>query len=799
MSKTNKLAETPNTDYSFKDFLLTTNSKSKLEKQYGERIAQYINSIVRGTNSYFFTRNNRFRLNRAMANGRMDVFGMFRDRLGYNGKQNYANISFKAPAIISTVISRQVGAWMGRGEKIEVSAVDPISLKAKDQQATDAEFYYEFGDVMQELEEGSGVPMIPKDQFIAEDKDELDAWVAEFNRIPEEIKYEIGVNNILEANGWTGVNKEKALHDSAEVGLLGTYTYMDETGQVHIEWIKPENIIYSYSEYPDFRDTSWRGHVYVTKISELRAKYGKQFNPNNPYALSEEDIFKIAQTAKEYQNFDKLTWINDWNFMYVRPYDEWNVDTIRFELRSVDKDVYVKTVTKTNKSTIISKNIPTKIDENQEVLEDKKWNIYEGVYLPNTMTLLHWSLKQNMIRPQDPKELGDAEFSYSFYMYQNYDMRNLAIPEKVEEPVEQMILARLKIQQLVAKMKPAGAAINVDALQEMDLGLAESTTPLEGQRIWEQTGNLYYRGRDAEGNPIPLPITELQNSGFVSQLQALIQLYQFHYQVLKDELGQDPNLSTQATRPRVTAQNVDTAVEYANDSSDYMYDAFLYLMEDTSKKVACLLNTSVSFGAKAYRDLLKEEEVKGRVFKTVSRMKPTNQEIAELQMQLKQAVASNPQFAVYLDQFKIIRIAKENIKLAELYYNRAMKRMIRTEQENASKNSMENAKIQEASMMAKAEGDAKLEDTKNKAKEKQILMQGIIDLAKVQIPIPQELRLLTSELIKSVETPLIVENDQMEQALEQQMMQEEQAMQQEQPEMSEEEMMMMQQQQMQTQ
>ena len=83
----------------------------------------------------------------------------------------------------------------------------------------------------------------------------------------------------------------------------------------------------------------------------------------------------------------------------------------------------------------------------------------------STSDMLSWNIKKNMVRPQDPKELGDAEFSYSFYMYNQYDMRNLAIPEKIEEPVEQMILARLKIQQLVAKMKPAGAAINVDAMQ----------------------------------------------------------------------------------------------------------------------------------------------------------------------------------------------------------------------------------------------------------------------------------------------------------------------------------------------
>ena len=762
-----------------KSFLLTNNSKQKLDFEYGKKIAININGQIRGTNSYFFMRNARFRKNRLMANGRMDIQRMFQDRMEMNGKVNYANLSWKAPAIISTTISRIIGSWMRRREKIQVTAIDPTSLTAKKEAADNAEFVFDNKQMIAQLEQEANQPIIGENTFVAEDKDELDAWVAEFNRLPEEIKYEIGVNNIFAINGWTDVLKEKSLKDSAECGLVATYTWMDEEGIVHIDWIKPENTFYSFSEFPDFRDTTWRGHAFSMKISELRAKYGKQFGG----ILDEEDIFRIAATAKEYQNLDKLTWINDYTFMFVRPYDEWNVDCLRFEIRSLDEDVYTKTVTKKNKSTIISKGVSTKLDENQEVLKEQKWNIYEGVYVIATSDMLSWGIKKNMIRPQDPKELGDAEFSYSLYMYNQYDMRNLAIPEKIEEPVEQMILARLKIQQLVAKMKPAGAAINVDAMQEMDLGLATMTKPLEAQRIWEQTGNLYYRGRDAEGNPIPMPITELQNTGFVGQLQSLIELYRFHYQVLKDELGNDPNLSQSAVQPRVTEGNVQASMQLADDSTDYMYDAFLYVMEETAKKVACLLNRSVTFDAKAYRNLLKQDDVKNRNFSTECQMLPSDQQIAELKMMLNTATQSNPDFAVYLDQFKILRIAKENIKLAELYYRQAMKKMIRTQQENASKNSQENAQIQQASMQAKAEGDALLEDNKNKAKEKQIIMQGIIDLAKVQVPMPNELKLLAQELIKNLEMPLVVENHQIEQQLEQaemeqQMAMEEQAMQQ---------------------
>ena len=642
-----------------KSFQLTTDVKSKSDLEYGRKVAQNIYATIYGNQTYFWIRNNRFRKNRQIANGKIDM-SVFLDRLEMNGKANYVNINWKSIIIGNTIVGRLVSSWMSRNEKIQVTAVDPTSVSKKKEVADDAEFVYQNKEVLAQLQQESGIPVIPQDQFVADDKEDLDIWRSEFNKLPEEILYSIGVNNVFEANGWNDVLKERILHDSAEVGLVCTYTWMDDEGEIHVEWIRPENAIYSYSDYPDFRDTAYRGHISSMKISEVRARYGKE----NGGILTEEQIFQLAQFSKEYQLTDKIKWMQDWNIAYLRPYDEWNIDLMNFEIRTLDSDGYTVTKTKKNGSTIIRKGKPEKLDENQEYLEEKKWNIYKGVYNPVTKTMLEWGIKKNMVRPQDPKEIGDAEFSYSFYMYQNYDQRNVAVPEKIEEPIEQMILARLKIQQMVAKMVPAGASIDVDALQELDLGLGDSVKPLDVQKIWEQTGKLYYRGRDAEGNRIPVPITELANTGFAPQLNALIQLYNFHYQVLTQELGVDPNLMQQASQPRVAASNVETSRILANDATEYMYDAYMYVMEDAAKKVACLLNTSVSYGSKRYREILKEDQVKGRNFTTKLKMLPTELEVANLQNMMNQALMSNPNLVLYVDPFKVIRIAKENVELA---------------------------------------------------------------------------------------------------------------------------------------
>ena len=779
-----------------KKFQITTDVASKKDYAYGKNVAQSIYSTIYGNQTYFWLRNNRFRKNRQIANGKIDM-SVFMDRLEMNSKANFVNINWKSIIIGNTIVARLVGSWMSRNEKVTVTATDGASAMLKKNAADEAEFIYQNKEILAQLQQESGIPIIPQDQFIAEDKDELDRWISEFNHLPEEIQYSIGCNNVLEANGWNDVLKQRLLHDSAEVGLVCTYTFMDEEGEVHVQWIRPENAIYSYSDFPDFRDTTYRGHILSMKVSEIRARYSVAAGG----ILTEEDIFRLAESSKEYQLTDKIKWMQDWNVAWLRPYDEWNIDLVQFEIRTLDSDGYTVTKTKKNGSTIIRKGKPEKIDENQEYIEEKKWNIYEGVYCPVTQKMIKWGIKKNMIRPQDPKELGNAEFSYSFYMYDPYDMRNVAVPEKIEEPIEQMILARLKIQQMVAKMVPAGASIDVDALQELDLGLGDSVKPLEVQKIWEQTGKLYYRGRDAEGNRIPVPITELANTGFAPQLQALIQLYQFHYQVLKDELGEDPNLMNQAAQPRVAASNIEASRALANNATEYMYDAYIYVMEETCKKIACLLNKSVTYGAKKYRDILKQEDVKDRNFVATVKMMPQAQEIANLQIMMNNAMASNPQLVMYLDPFKVMRIAKENVDLGELYFRQAQKRYIKTEQENAQNNSQQNAEAQQASIQAKMQADTIIDGKRALAREKEIILQGVFDLAKANIPVPAELQQLVADTLQNVNVPIEVQNEEQQQALQQQAQQQQQQQMQQmgEQEFSEEEQMMMEQQQMQQQ
>lgn len=768
--------------------------KEKSDWQYGKNLAQAIEATINGgSSSYFWLRNQRWRTNRNYANGRVPM-QKFMDLLEFNGKTNYLNLNWQSINIVNRIVSGLVGRWMNKNEKIQVTATDSLSVKDKEEQYSQLEFIIDYRRQLEELETQSGVEMIPKGSQLPSDKEELFLWKNQFQKLPEEIGYEMGCNDVLASVGWFDVLKEKMLHDLSETGFMGASVEMDEEGVIHPSWEKPENCFYSYSDYPDFRDTTWRGVMKTRKISYLRKKYSKEFHPDNPHALTEQQLFDIAATSKSYQLYDNITWQNNWNITFIRPYDEWNVTVIEFEIKTVDSEPYTVTKTKTNNSTIIRKG-RGKVDENSKIIEDTKVNIYRGCYERATQTMLEWGLKKNMIRPQDPKESGNAEFSYSFYMVQNYDMTCLAIPEKIQEPVDQMIIARLKMQQLVSKMRPTGSAINWDAVQNIDYGLGDQNKAIDVKKLYDQTGDIYYRGKDAEGNPIPVPIVELQNSGFLPQLQGLILLYDKHYQIVKDELGEDPNLIQAATQPRVTTGNVDVAQQQAAFSTDYFYSGYALCTADIAKKISCLLKTSVVYGSKAYRKIVSADDIQDRIFSARIQMLPDEMEIARFEAIMNNATNAHPELLQFLDPFQLMRVAKEDVKLAESLFRQAQKKLIIWQQQTAAQN-----------QKATIEGQIASAQEAEKSKQETERVKGEVDIAKVKIQeesssktavltlatsllskgeqIPAYLMPLINATVENIMIPMVAQNEEQKAEMIQQM-----KAAQEQPEQQEEEVM----------
>ncbi len=261
-------------------------------------------------------------------------------------------------------------------------------------------------------------------------------------------------------------------------------------------------------------------------------------------------------------------------------------------------------------------------------------------------------------------------------------------------------------------------------------------------------------------------------------MDGLIRNYQFNYQTLKDELGEDPNLISAALQPRVTAGNVETSQQQAEYATDYIYKAYAYCMADTGRKVSCLLKDSVTYGSQAYRNIIKPQDIGNRIFTTKVQFLPTQQEVARFDALLNQAMNTTPELTLFVDPFRLVRIAQEDVKLAETLFRQGQKKMLLWKEETAKQNQDATFKAQNQAAITAEEEKRKsmqyevntkgtIEVAISKEKQKEALITGFMGAMQKGIAIPSEWKGVESELIQNLALPLFSENMQNVKTIEQ--------------------------------
>jgi hypothetical protein len=676
------------------------NSRLKRDVAEGLKISKF---LQRAYNSgYFNRRNKKFEKNRKFSRGKQPM-AEFLDLLNVDGKEAFVNLDMKAPAIAPKFMQVIIGGFMKRDEKVRATAVDPISVERKKYDRDEAEFRMNFGDEVRGIEDQVGVKLMPEGDFTPEDYDELELYFGLEYQMPEEILFEKGSDFVFYENGWP-VIKRKLLEDIAETGLGATKVTTTAGGKINIRRVVPENSFYGFSNYDDFRDVSFIGEIISMKLVDIRNTY-----PDMP----EEKIFLLAQKAKQYTQTVK--WDDRFRYSIDRPYDDWSVDVLDYEIKTIDSMMYQAKTNKYGNLTAVDRKdkAPQRLGDNKELITRDMYVIYRGVYVLNSDTMLEWGVAKNMIKPSSTKEMANAYFSYSVYMHENLDLENMAIPERMETSIRQMTLAHLKIQQLIAKLRPSGLIIDIDSLSDINIGQAKALTPLELQSVYDQTGNIYYKRRTEDGDSInQVPIQEAPNSGSVSQIQQLIMVYNHYLDRLRDEIGVNEYREGAAINPKTGLGVQQSQIQASNNATDFIYDAYLNIYEQTAFKISLLLYDSVLYGGKQYEDYLSPDKIKGKAFDVKIEVMPDERERQFLESMIQTALSAG--MIEFEDAFRVRSI--KNVKLAEMYLTKAKKNKQKEDMQKAQQNSQMNAQSQQQSIQAKAQADMQLEQMQGQTK-----------------------------------------------------------------------------------
>jgi len=533
-----------------------------------------------------------------------------------------------------------------------------------------------------------------------------------------EIAQEQAINNVFLRNKFSNL-KKRVDYDQTVLGISAAKHGFNNTDGITLEYVDPANLIYSYTEDPDFQDVYYFGEIKQIKSNELK----KQF-PN----LSDEEFDLAVKQSSNFKNYDYATSNIDDST------DSNTLNVLYFNWKTWEKSVYKIKETSTGAKKAIKKddkfNPPKDQRTRFEKVETAIETIYEGVMVLGANNLLKWEKASNMVRPDS--NANKVMMNYVVSAPRMYKGKIESLVSRMVTYADLIQLTHLKLQQVLQRMTPSGVYLDADGLAEIDLGNGTNYNPQEALNLYFQTGSVIGRSMTVDGdmNAGKIPIQELPGGGG-QQSQLLIQAYNYYLNMIRDVTGlneardgSDPDPYALVGVQKLAAANSNTATRHILYSSLYITTSLAEAISIRIKDVLefhpqrdALVTSIGRFSVGALKEM---EKLHLHDFGIFIELDPDEDE--------KQLVENNIQIALSRDQIHLddvidIRQVK-NIKLANqlLKYRRARKEV--TDQLKAERNiaaqSQANAQAAQAAELAKAQAETIKAEAKIKLSEAQV-------------------------------------------------------------------------------
>ena len=525
-----------NNKHGFPDPLSTPEEKSTLE--YGLSFAKAILNQWGGMdqeNSLMRRRQKVFNRNKHYANGTQDtsIYTQLLTSLNPNdGDGTLLNLDMTPVPILPKFVRIVVNKILSRNPYPNLEAVDPLSSSEKDMQRRKIEMQIRAKDKTKEISDKLGVGN-KKFSNVPETLEEAEIFAQNNIKSSGEIAAQIATNMTLEWNDFNDSILRRVVLDLVRYGMGVVKRDNDPNYGIKETYISPENFIHSWTDDFGMNDLVYAGHVKTITISELRRLAGGQFQ--------EEELKDIARKTASRKNYDTSSFnsiVYDERLDKTRyGYDEYMIDVLDFEFKTVDKIFYESKENKFGNTGFYYKGTNYKKPENSvfnrqaHCLDNEV--VYGGSFVIGCDRLFNYCLQTNL--PKNIHDLSRVSLSYSAVATNLVDMIPKSMVDSCIGFADQLQLVHLKIQQAIAKAKPDGIIIDIEGLEGVVLGDAGEMSPLDLQDIYEQTGILYYRSKNVEGGFQNPPIREINNQ--IRNINELIALYNHYLRMIRDATG----------------------------------------------------------------------------------------------------------------------------------------------------------------------------------------------------------------------------------------------------------------------
>ena len=701
-----------NTNYnsSFPDQVVPDSVKNSYD--YGIQVGRAIeNEWFRqdiGGDRYLQNFQNYHRL-RLYARGEQPV-QKYKDELSINGDLSYLNLDWKIVPVIPKFVDIVVNGMTDKGYEIKSFATDPFAVKERTDFAFNAIRDITNKEQIEQLNAltGGNFYASAEPENLPATQAELDLYLQLNYKQSVEIAEEEIIKNIFSYNKYPEIQRRIA-YDLAVLGIGISKTSFNLSEGITVDYVDPANVVYSYTEDPNFEDIYYVGEVKNLSLSEVKRLY--------PY-LTDEDLKEIQKYKgpSNYSNYTRNYKGRDDNNLISVLFFEYKTYTNQvFKLKNTDQGLE-KILEKDDTFDPPENDNFSKVSRSIEVL-------YTGAKVLGLNKLLDWRLAENMTRPSS--DITKVNMNYSLCAPRMYKGKVDSIVSRITGFADMIQLTHLKLQQVLARIVPDGVYLDMDGLAEVDLGNGTNYNPAEALNMYFQTGSIVGRSltQDGDLNRGKVPIQELQSSSGISKVQSLIQTYQYYLQMIRDVTGLNEAVDGSMPDKNALVGLQKMAAANSNVATRHILKALMYITIKIAENISlrandalqfpltkdALLNSINTFNVNTLEEM---EKVAMHDFGIFLELEPDEEEKAKLEQNIQVALQAG---GIDLDDAIDIREVS-NIKLANQLLK--LKKKERRQQEQAAQQAniqaqaQANAQASEAAALAEVQKQQALAETK---------------------------------------------------------------------------------------
>ena len=706
---------------SFPDPLADTETKKS--NSYGLQYAKAIESQwgkMTSATSLYGRRNVIFERSRDYANGTQDTNiykKLLRSLSPNDGDGSLLNLDYTPVPILPKFVRVVANKILSRNPYPNLEAVDPLSSSEKNNKKRRIEIQVEAKKQLQQLKENTGMVIGEDPDKLPDSLEEAEILLGTNVKTDAEIAAQIGTNMTLSWNSFNDNVFRRCVNDLVALGMSVVKRSNDPNEGIKTEYVDPTSFIHSYTEDPGFNDMMYAGHIKTISIQELKRLAGHE--------LEEEVFEKIAKAARNRDGNDPNAYSRkSYNKRAMRQeygYDEYMVDVLDFEFISVDCIHFEEKENRFGNINFFMKGFD--YEEKQGSVFDRTPHkmeistVYSGSYVMGGSDILfNYGMMKNI--PKNIHDLSKCRLSYSVVATNIRNMMPKSMVDSCTGFADMLQLTHLKIQQAIAKAKPDGLIIDIEGLENVQLGKGGELQPLDLHDIYEQTGVFYYRSKNPEGGFQNPPVREIGNS--IRNINELIGLYNHYLRMIRDTTGINEMMDASTPKGDTLVGVQQQAIAAGNNAIYDITNASMILYkkvcEDIVKCIQILPTDCVLY--KSYENAIGKENMS--VISSFSELPMYNfgvQVVKEMEDQDRVYLEQNIQMSIQQKELDIedaiaIRNMKDVNQAERLLVVRRKKRMAKM-QEMAMQNSQ--AQAQSAQQAAQAASQAKMQEMQMEA------------------------------------------------------------------------------------